>query len=66
MAKDVSSEVIKEYNKSQIAGLRTALSVLAVIGVIALFFTGRIPRKQPGSEPTADDEPAPGPEPALA
>ena len=64
--KDVSSEVIKEYNKSQIAGLRTALSILAVMGVIALFFTGRMPRKQPGSEVTDDDEPAPGAEPALA
>ena len=29
---------------------RTALSVLAVMGVIALFFTGRIPTRQPGSE----------------
>jgi EmrB/QacA subfamily drug resistance transporter len=41
-----------EQNKtSQIDGLRTALAVLAVMGVISLFFTGRIPRKQPGSEP---------------
>jgi EmrB/QacA subfamily drug resistance transporter len=56
--KDVSTEIIDQYDKSQIEGLRTALSVLAVMGVIALFFTGRIPRKQPGSEPVPESEPA--------
>ena len=52
------------YEDSQIAGLRTALSILAVMGVISLFFTGRIPKKQPGSEPdpagaNPEGEPAP-------
>jgi EmrB/QacA subfamily drug resistance transporter len=60
--KDVTDDVINEYNKSQIAGLRTALSVLGIIGVIALFFTGSIPKKQPGTEP----EPPPGSQPAPA
>ena len=46
---DVTSEAIDEYEKSQIAGLRAALVVLAVMGVIALFFTGRIPKEQPGT-----------------
>ena len=49
--KDTTDEIIDQYDKSQIEGLRTALSVLAVMGVIALFFTGRIPTRQPGSEP---------------
>ena len=48
---DVQDDILAEYKDSQIAGLRTALSILAVMGVIALFFTGRIPKKQPGSEP---------------
>ena len=42
---------VKQNDASQIDGLRAALSVLAVMGVIALFFTGRIPKKEPGSEP---------------
>ena len=36
---------------SQIDGLRAALAVLAVMGVIGLFFTGRIPRQPVGAEP---------------
>ena len=43
--------VLASYEDSQIAGLRTSLSILAVMGVISLFFTGRIPREQPGSTP---------------
>jgi Na+/melibiose symporter-like transporter len=50
-----------QNEKSQIDGLRAALSVLAVLGVISLFFTGRIPKKQPGSDP---DEPDTAPAPA--
>ena len=42
---------VKQNDASQIDGLRAALSVLAIMGVIALFFTGRIPKKEPGSEP---------------
>jgi EmrB/QacA subfamily drug resistance transporter len=42
---------VKQNEISQIDGLRAALAVLAVMGVISLFFTGRIPKRQPGSEP---------------
>jgi hypothetical protein len=55
---DVQDDVLSEYEASQIAGLRSALSVLAVFGVISLFFTGRMPKKQPGSEPESEPEPA--------
>jgi EmrB/QacA subfamily drug resistance transporter len=64
---DVQDEILTEYEDSQIAGLRTALAILALMGVIALFFTGRIPKKQPGSEPGppgGGPEPEPGPAPA--
>jgi EmrB/QacA subfamily drug resistance transporter len=64
---DVQDEILTEYEDSQIAGLRTALAILALMGVIALFFTGRIPKKQPGSEPAppgGGPEPEPGPAPA--
>ena len=55
---DVQDDVLAQNEASQIDGLRTALSILAVIGVIALFFTGRLPKEQPGSEPEAEPEPA--------
>ena len=51
VSQDVTDEVVEQNEASQIDGLRAALSVLAVMGVIALFFTGSIPKKQPGSEP---------------
>ena len=50
-SQDVINEAVKQNDKSQIAGLRAALAVLTVMGVIGLFFTGRIPKRQPGSEP---------------
>ena len=51
---------VKQNDASQIDGLRAALSVLAVMGVIALFFTGRIPTlKQPGATPGPDPPEAP-------
>ena len=48
---DVTNEVIDQNEKSQIDGLRAALAILAVIGVIALFLSGNIPKRQPGSAP---------------
>ena len=46
---DVIQEVLDANEPSQIAGLRTALAILAGIGVVALFFTGRIPKEPVGA-----------------
>ncbi len=46
---ELTAEVVKQNEASQIDGLRAALAILAIMGVIALFFTGRIPTQQPGS-----------------
>jgi hypothetical protein len=48
---DVTNEVVKQNEKSQVDGLRAALAVLAAMDVVGLFFTVRIPRRPPGSEP---------------
>jgi MFS family permease len=49
--------IVAENADARIAGLRSALSLLAVIALIALFFSRRIPTKQPSaalaSEPAA-------------
>jgi len=49
--------IVAENASARIAGLRTSLSVLAVIALIALFFSRRIPAKQPSAAPAS--EPAP-------
>jgi MFS family permease len=48
---DVATEIVDQNNASQIDGLRAALAILAVIGVIAMFFVGRIPKEPAGSAP---------------
>jgi predicted MFS family arabinose efflux permease len=47
----VTNAVVAENQSARIAGLDIALAVLAVIAVIALFFTGSIPSAQPGEVP---------------
>ena len=43
-------EAVVEVNEqARLDGLRAALALLAIIAVIALFFTKRIPQQQPGS-----------------
>jgi MFS family permease len=46
-----TAAVIEENESARLVGLRTALAVLAIFAIVALFFTGRIPTRQPGAEP---------------
>jgi hypothetical protein len=48
--------IIKENQTARIDGLRSALSVLAIVALIAPFFTRRIPARQPAA---ATDQHAP-------
>jgi hypothetical protein len=67
--------IVTENANARIAGLRSSLSLLAVVALIALFSTRRIPTKQPTAspeggpppegEPAAEDEPAPAGEPTA-
>lgn len=45
--------VVDENATARLDGLRASLSVLALIALVALFFTRRIPTEQPGSAPAA-------------
>jgi EmrB/QacA subfamily drug resistance transporter len=55
-----TSQAIVDVNeRSRVDGLRSALALLAIVALIALFFTKRIPTTQPGAsvvaaEPTPD------------
>jgi MFS family permease len=50
-----ASEAIVDVNEqARLDGLRSALALLAIVAVIALFFTKRIPTKQPGAVAAAD------------
>ena len=55
--KDTANAVVDENAQARIAGLRSALAVLALISLLALLFTRGIPTVQPGSE--AKPRPAP-------
>jgi hypothetical protein len=51
---DQTSEAIADdYAEARLAGLRTALSLLAVFAMIALYFTRRIPETLSRSAPDA-------------
>lgn len=48
-----SAAIIEENSAARLDGLRAALSVLALISLVALFFARRVPTRQPGAEPIA-------------
>jgi hypothetical protein len=41
--------IVAVNEQARLDGLRSALALLAIVAVIALFFTKRIPTKQPGA-----------------
>ena len=41
--------MVDENEQARLDGLRSALALLALIAVVALFFTRRIPDRQPGA-----------------
>jgi len=47
---DVTQAVLDANASARVAGLKTALGVLAMIAIVALFFTRRIPNVQAGDE----------------
>ncbi|MGH3365333.1 MAG: hypothetical protein ACRDOW_11465 [Nocardioidaceae bacterium] len=48
---ETADEIVEENDEARLDGLRASLSVLAVLALIAMFFSNRIPTRQPGSEP---------------
>jgi EmrB/QacA subfamily drug resistance transporter len=47
--------IVDENEKARVDGLRSALGLLAIIGLIGLFFTRRIPTVQPGATAPVPD-----------
>ena len=45
--------IVEENEEARLVGLRTALAVLALLALVGLFLTGRIPTRQPAAEPAA-------------
>ena len=43
-----------EEGEARIAGLRSALALLALVSLLAPLFTGGIPTVQPGAQPKQD------------
>jgi hypothetical protein len=58
-SKQVTQAVLNENQPARLDGLRTALAALALLALIALFFSTRIPTRQPGSARTRQSEPHP-------
>jgi len=46
--------IVDENEQARLDGLRSALALLALFAVVALFFTKRIPTQQPGAAAVAD------------
>ena len=56
-SKQVTQAVLDENQQARLDGLRTALAALAFLALIALFFSTRIPTRQPGSAEMRPEQP---------
>ena len=54
-----TTAVVDENGEARLDGLRTALAAMAVISLLALFFSGRVPEQQPGLQRDDRSEPVP-------
>jgi hypothetical protein len=62
---ETANAIGKENTTARIDGLRTAVAVLALVALIALFFTGGIPTEQPGSPKERAESPLESPSPSA-
>jgi MFS family permease len=53
---ETATAIVDENTKARIKSMRTSLAVLALLSVLSLFFTRRIPIEQPGTTAAAHDE----------
>jgi len=54
VAPATADAIVAENANARIAGLRSSLSLLAVIALIALFTSRRIPARQPSAAPVTE------------
>jgi hypothetical protein len=46
---ETTNAAVDAYGEARIVGLRSALAILALMAIVALFFAQRIPTRQPGA-----------------
>jgi hypothetical protein len=51
VTEDAASAIVEENSKARLGAMRAALAVVAIVAALALFFSGGIPTRQPGSSP---------------
>src|SRR5207237_7577677 len=51
---ETADAIVAENEKARIDGLRSSLSLLAIVALIALFATRRIPAQQPTGSPASE------------
>jgi MFS family permease len=63
---DAAAAIVDENAEARLRALRTALAVIAIVAAAALFFSGPIPTRQPGSDAAGAERAPPTQAPAPA